>query len=202
MTTHYSQHKEDEFLAEFFKDTPTGFFVEIGANDGVKGSNTRALWERGWSGVMVEGSLPTFQAMLANYVGSARLRFVWAAMGARTGVVTFYNHRTDKLCGWNSADPEWIKSMGASHYEPTLTPAMTLADLGLPSRIDFLSVDTEGWDFDVLSAMPETMKPKLIMAEIDKRDNATRIADLLEKRGYRLVWKEASDGSNAAWAAW
>lgn len=200
MNTHYSQHSEDEFISDFFKDTQNGFFVDIGANDGIKGSNTRALWERGWSGVMVEGSLPTFQALLKNYQNSERIRLVWAAIGARTGVVTFYNHRTDHLCGWNSADAEWINGMNASLYEPTLTPAMTLSDVGLPIVIDFLSVDTEGWDFDVLSGMPVTMNPRLVMAEIDKHNNYTRIANLLESRGYGLVWEETSDGSNAAWA--
>lgn len=195
----HSQHNEDQFLAEFFGDKKDGFFVDIGANDGIKGSNTRALWERGWSGVMVEGSYPTFQQLLIHYNGQPRIRLVYGAVCDKIGVVTFYTHK--HFCsGWSSMDKSFVDSMDIATYHGELTPATTLAHLGLPDRFDFLSVDTEGSDYEVMLGMPETMTPHLIMAEIDKHNNLKRIGDLLSKRGYRQVWFDEVDKANAAFA--
>lgn len=195
----YSQHNEDQFLADFFQGKNDGFFVDIGANDGIKGSNTRALWERGWSGVMVEGSYPTFQQLLIHYKDQPRIRLVYAAVCDKIGVVTFYDHK--HFCsGWSSMDKSFVDAMDISTYHGELTPATTLSHLGLPDTFDFLSVDTEGSDYEVLLAMPAKMQPRLIMAEIDKHDNLRRIGELLGQRGYRQVWFDDIDKSNAAFA--
>lgn len=196
----YSQHNEEEFLKDYFGDETDGFCVEIGANDGIKGSNTRALWERGWNTVMVEGSLGSFQAMLQNYNGKPRMRMIWAAVCDYNGVATFYEHKKIQLCGWNSMDESFIKAMGIDQYQPTLVPAVRIGDLGLPNEFDFLSVDTEGNDFLILSAMPTMMRPTLIMAEIDKHDNASKIDALLTGRGYSRVWVDEIDEANAAYS--
>lgn len=196
----YSQHNEDAFLRDFFGDKRDGFFVDVGANNGIKGSNTRALWERGWSGVMVEGSYPTFQQLCVNYNGQPRIRLVYAAVCDHVGVVTFYTSKTTWCSGWDSMDKEFIEAMDISKYHGELTPATTMAHLGLPDRFDFLSVDTEGMDYEVLLGMPETMIPRLVMAEIDKHDNLKRIGELLGKRGYQQVWFDTVEKANAAFA--
>lgn len=196
----YSQHNEDEFLAQFFGGKTDGFFVDIGANDGIKGSNTRALWERGWSGVMVEGSYPTFQQLLIHYQDQPRIRMVYAAVCDHEGVVTFYTQMNNLCSGWNSMDRSFIEAMDMSRFHGELTPAITLAHLGLPDRFDFLSIDTEGMDYEVLLGMPESMQPSLIMAEIDKHDNLRRVGELLARRGYRQIWFDDSEKSNAAFA--
>jgi hypothetical protein len=48
----YSQNKEEEVILNYFNGH-VGTFVDLGANDGITFSNTRALAERGWKGVLI-----------------------------------------------------------------------------------------------------------------------------------------------------
>lgn len=67
----YSQYGEDGVINEIFNrlGIKNGFFVEFGAADGVWLSNTRYLWEQGWSGAMIEpGS--KYNQLVANYKNS------------------------------------------------------------------------------------------------------------------------------------
>ena len=50
----YSQWREDEILIEFFKNHDGGFFVDVGAHDGIRLSNTYALALVGWTGICIE----------------------------------------------------------------------------------------------------------------------------------------------------
>jgi hypothetical protein len=51
----YSQFNQDRYMFEtFFKENKKGFFVDIGAHDGITGNNTKFFEEIGWSGVCVE----------------------------------------------------------------------------------------------------------------------------------------------------
>lgn len=62
----YSQNEEERVIQDYFKGY-TGTFIDIGANDGVTLSNTRALAESGWCGVLVEPSPKAFARLQANY---------------------------------------------------------------------------------------------------------------------------------------
>ncbi len=67
----YSQCGEDGILEEIFLrlNIKNGFFVEFGAADGICLSNTRYLWEKGWSGVMIEADKVWFNKLIHNYSG-------------------------------------------------------------------------------------------------------------------------------------
>lgn len=64
----HSQSGEEEILAEILRRIGhrDGFFVDLGAMDGLVGSNTRALAERGWGGLMVEGDPNHIPSLLQN----------------------------------------------------------------------------------------------------------------------------------------
>ena len=50
-----SQHKQDEFIVNYFKEKRNGVFVDIGAHDGITLSNTYILEkEYGWTGICIE----------------------------------------------------------------------------------------------------------------------------------------------------
>lgn len=63
-TVYYSQAGEDKFLEKLLPDK--GFFVDIGAYDGLKFSNTKRFYDKGWSGLAVEGTLKYFRALMVN----------------------------------------------------------------------------------------------------------------------------------------
>ena len=67
----YSQNGEDGIVEEIFRrlNIENGFFVEFGAGDGIALSNTRYLWEKGWSGAMIDCSQELVARLKANYKG-------------------------------------------------------------------------------------------------------------------------------------
>lgn len=67
----YSQNGEQEAILKIFGESE-GRFLDIGAYDGKTFSNTLALIERGWSGVLIEPSPNAFMA-LADQIGRAHV---------------------------------------------------------------------------------------------------------------------------------
>lgn len=65
----YSQRGEDGILQEILSrlNIENGFFVEFGAWDGIWFSNSRNLFEKGWSGVFIEADKRGYQALISNY---------------------------------------------------------------------------------------------------------------------------------------
>ena len=65
----YSQYGQDKFIIEnFFKNKTTGFYVDIGANDGINLSNTKTLEEIGWKGVCVEPLPDKYGQLIENRI--------------------------------------------------------------------------------------------------------------------------------------
>lgn len=188
----YSQYEEQRVALEFFNKQASGFFLDIGASDGVNLSNTRALWEMGWGGMLVEPNHHAFAALQKAYLDADRIVLVNAAICEHNGPVTFYEHDTS---GWSSLDKRWVEQQGGFRKRTVL--GLKLESLGLGSQVDFISIDTEGKDADILEALPEQMRPKLIMAEIDKFDSHERILRALQALGYKEIWKGVG---NAAYA--
>jgi hypothetical protein len=67
----YSQNGEDGIIEEIFRrlNIENGFFVEFGSGDGIAISNTRNLWQKGWSGAMIDSSLELVARLKENYKG-------------------------------------------------------------------------------------------------------------------------------------
>ena len=80
----YSQNLEQNYILEYFKDK-RGTFIDIGANDGLTLSNTRALAELGWRGVFVEPSPKSFEMLKKNYEGLKGFYFYQVALGDHNG---------------------------------------------------------------------------------------------------------------------
>ena len=82
----YSQNNEEEVILNYF-DGKIGTFLDVGANDGVTLSNTRALAERGWRGVLIEPSPKAFALLKENYKGKDGFYFYPFALGETNGEI-------------------------------------------------------------------------------------------------------------------
>src|SRR5688500_5079046 len=76
----HSQNLEQDYILEYFKGK-IGTFADVGANDGVTLSNTRALSELGWRGIFVEPSPKAFERLKRNYEGLKGFYFYNVALG-------------------------------------------------------------------------------------------------------------------------
>jgi FkbM family methyltransferase len=183
----YSQRDEDLHVAEHAPEN--GMFLDIGAFDGFTFSNSLALIERGWSGVLVEPSLTGFQALLARHGGNEKLKLVHAAIGTSRSLVPFWDS-PDAVSTTERDRAELWKEYG-QFRSPYFTPQVTIYELlkSIPelSAISFLNIDTEGTSADLLLAFPFShAKPKVICVEYDdKKEEILQLADLV---GYSLAY--------------
>jgi FkbM family methyltransferase len=188
--TRYSQQNEQDFILEFFAKEKAGFFIDIGAGDGFNGSNVRALWEKGWMGMFIEPNKIAFKQLLEVYGSGERAILVHAAICTANGPVKFYEHPTS---GWSSLEP----CLGdPKDYHAHTVLGLRLESLNIPWKIDFLSIDAEGKDLEILETLPDNMRPTLIMAECDKPNAAKSLDVRIGKKGYTKVW---TNGANSAY---
>lgn len=179
---------EQEAIAKFFDCTDSGFFLDIGAFDGLCYSNTRALWERGWSGVLVEPDPVSFSKLKSNYANAPRVTLINSAVVPTRGPTAFYRHKDPQRIGWHSTNLDWVDTWPAGTTVFTTVNGITFSDLPLPPKIDLLSIDAEGSDYDILWSIPDGVRPRLIILEVDKAGIREKVEPEMERRGYSFIW--------------
>jgi len=190
MRTVFPWQVENELKAEFFAAMPNGFFVEVGANEPQRGSQSWQFERAGWTGVLVEP-----QPDLAERLRRTRRAHVVAAAcssPANAGAaVTLHLH------GPHSSLKRELAITGVVVRDTVEVPARTLDDIleqaGAPTPIDFVSIDVEGHEVDVLSGFDlARWRPRLVLIE----DHVTNLAThrFLTRAGYRLIRRTGLNG--------
>jgi FkbM family methyltransferase len=179
----FPHDNETLMVREFFDNKRTGFFVDVGANDPVLGSQTWHLEQAGWNGIVVEPQ-PDLAARLSE-TRKARV-FAIACSSPQNAGGTLPLH----IAGPHSSFNPDLMVAGVKPAAPIEVPVRTLdsvlAEAGAPAPIDFLSVDVEGHEIDVLSGFDfARWRPRLILLE-DHVVNLTKHR-FLQHAGYRLV---------------
>lgn len=167
----YSQSTEESVILEHCP--ATGTFLDIGAYDPRVFSNTRALYERGWSGVMVEPSPEPFLNLLREYGNDPRIRLINAAVTARVG------HVRPLLKLFATADAlsttletlrdRWGQNGG--FYGSFLCADVSLEQILclLDTAVRFVSIDTEGHSVEIFRRLVELAGPHCVCVEHEDR---------------------------------
>ena len=202
----YSQLDEEYFIFDFFKKNPprSKVFCDVGAFDGLINSNTRALFEAGWTGILVEPNPIPYEKLAQLYKGTKATTLPVAA-GDHEGYIDLFYPVTDDYNYHQSATcieeekkrwpiKEWKK------IEVRLLPLKQIFRLS-QTPIEFLSIDCEGMDLTVLKSAgfsKEGHLPRLVMMEHnDNHDGALDGMDsYLKEFGYSRVYMNSI---NAAW---
>lgn len=189
----YSQNNEENLIAQVFDGKTDGRFLDIGAYDAKLLSNTRALYERGWSGVMVEPSPGPMTTLLKEYGNDPRITLVMAAVTKCAGMVKM--HATDDAISTSSevALKIW-QDDGYKFYGSFLAQSITLELLVylFGVNFDFIDIDVEGGSADLfLAALTFPLRPRLYCVEHDHRH--AELVPIAAKKGYREL---ARNGEN------
>jgi FkbM family methyltransferase len=155
----YAQNFEDVLLHRVFGGQEIGFYVDVGAAHPVNGSTTKALYDRGWSGINVEPS-----SMFAE-LETARPRDVNLQMAVmdRAGEVAFIEDKRD--LGMSHVVVEEIQSDGARMVCcDTLEAIVRAYSHGRP--VDFIKVDGEGAEAAIVrSTNWRLLRPRVLLLE-------------------------------------
>lgn len=175
---------EKQLIWEFFDRKQEGFFIEVGANDPYSGSQTWLLEQNGWRGILVEP-----QAGLCEKLRLARknARVSQVACGApgEEGEATLHISTQDGLSTLDKQiDSHGIRFTGAERVTvTTLDKVLAEARAG---TIDFLSIDVEGHEIEVMRGFDfDKYRPSLILIEDGVRNLDKH--RFLKRQGYRLV---------------
>ena len=148
----YSQNDEEKVILQYFKGRK-GHLTDIGANDGVTFSNSRALIEQGWTADLVEPSPLALQRLRKLYSVTESANIYPYAVTTEDGPVML--HESDQHHGDNIAllstlkETEILRWKGTQQFTPVQVEGMTWDSLGLDAGI-FVSIDAEGMDYAIL----------------------------------------------------
>lgn len=173
-------------IDKVFDHRRDGFFVEVGAHDGVTYSNTvRLEREYGWSGVCIEPNPQTFPKCLESRAAEC----INAAVAECGGVMTFVVRKDPTWSGLKRT-LEASDAVKAAEIAKTDVRVVTLGEV-LRERgiyhVDYLSVDAEGGDLNVIRGINfDEVTIDCITIEV-RADSAEKIRGYLNGKGYKRV---------------
>jgi len=198
MAETYSQIGQDRFVLEFFKNMENGYFVEIGASNGVTLSNTYLLEKNyNWKGVCIEAGVDEFvdlqKSRKSHCVNKAcysksglKLEFVKKLNGLLSGLKEHYDFDT-----WNEkcAPTEKVYTIETE----TLTDI--LDRLEAPKYIHYMSIDTEGAEVEILKGI-DFSKYTFGLLNVEHNYNTQQRKqqrEILEANGYKFLRENQFD---------
>jgi FkbM family methyltransferase len=194
----YSQNQEEKYILEYFKDYK-GTLLDIGANDGKMFSNSLALIEKGWRGYMVEPSPKAFEKLLQVHRGNDKVECLQIAIGEKNTKAILaesgwhLNHKED-IGLLSTLIPEEKKRWDKVAFENTEVEVVdykTFTELVDWKCFDFISIDAEGMDWQILSQI-DLSDTRLICIETNSIETEKYI-NYCTGFGMRLIYKNAEN---------
>jgi FkbM family methyltransferase len=185
-----AQLQQDLFALLVLNKKRDGYFVEFGATNGITLSNTYLLEkEYGWQGILAEPARIWSEDLIANRSCKLDFRCVSDESG-RT--LVFHETEIPELSVIDSYKNEDMHSNLRRKGEQYLVESVSLNDLlaahNAPNQIDFMSIDTEGSEFDILNSFDfSKYQISIIVVEHNFSDIRIKLNSLLTKNGFTQV---------------
>ena len=184
-----SESGQDFFVLDQLYYKQKGFFVDLGASDGITGSNTFILEKfYKWNGICVDPNPSTLKSLC----GSRDTIVCDLCIHSETGKILPFQFLEDQslFYGWNfrSGLKDVIEDPGKDFSEINVL-TVSLNDLlelyQAPQVIDYISLDIEGHEFDVLSHFDfSKYHVNCLTVEHDSGEQQQKIRTLLESNGF------------------
>jgi len=191
-----AEFRQDLFVLSQLGFKRGGFFVDFGATDGIGGSNTYLL-ERsfGWTGILAEPARSWHAALARNRSSHIDTRCVWKATGEAITFNEVAGLAELSTIDRYSASDMWgeRRRQGSTYGVETVSLDDLLLVHDAPARIDYLSIDTEGSEFEILRAFDfERHRFSVITCEHNFTPMRDELHSLLTSKGYRRVLEAIS----------
>ncbi len=186
-----AQFGEDTVLWEILGGKLDGFFVEVGAYDGEKFSVSYGFESVGWKGVLIEAIPAAYEKCRALRKNS---RVVHAALSkpGHPPTATFTVSTQIEMLSYLTADAHHLADFERRQLprQTVRVPVMTMNDVlkDHTGPIDFVSVDVEGGEVDLLEGFDlERFRPRLLMIEDSAMKPDSAVLRYMEGKPYELV---------------
>jgi FkbM family methyltransferase len=158
-----------------------GFYIELGANDGLIQSNTALLeFNRGWKGLLIEPSYDKFMECVRNRPNSICYQYACVSNDYKDSMIC------GDFTGGMMASINGKRTQSTTIVEVHAISLETILDQYPPNNIDFLSIDTEGYELNVLQGLNlNKYRPNYILIEI-YNDQYDSIISYLLNHNYTL----------------
>ena len=192
-TISYAQRYEDMHLLRVFSDQPSGLYIDIGAGHPVYDNVSFAFYLRGWSGVTVEPN--PWLAQLSEAVRPLDVR-IQSLVGAAAGEAIYY--LVEDFHGFSTTvEGHALKAQSefGKRSQPMImrvTTLQALCEQYAPNTIDFLKIDVEGAEREVLLGGDwQRCRPKVVIVEalapVTMAEAFEAWEPLLTAAGYRFA---------------
>ncbi|WP_375559313.1 FkbM family methyltransferase [Bernardetia sp. OM2101] len=166
----YSQSGEDLIIDFFFTarqiDKPS--YIDIGAYHPYKISNTALFYEKGARGIIIEPNPDGFEKFMKYRPEDTNLNI---GVGNEASVLSYYSMNSATLNTFSEEEAKRYEEQGSAHIEKVIevevkTLISILEKYNNGMFPDFLSLDVEGWDYQILESLKQFQTtPKLICVE-------------------------------------
>lgn len=192
MDKYFHDFRNDEFANKYiFKNKQNGYFVEVGGCDGINGSQCYYFEKNlNWNGIVVEP-----QKIFHEYLKKNRKNYCFNCLGNETTIIDFtecnsnyhgYSGVTSVLRAHEKYNPkktQWRDYKQRNYNVEMITLIQLLEKYNSPNVIDYLGMDCEGSEYNILTHFFENNKKyliKFICLEVGHRE----LADLVLKNDY------------------
>jgi FkbM family methyltransferase len=198
-----SQFNQDKFLEEYiFKGYKNGFYMDVGAHDGVTLNNTLYFEKyNNWSGINIELIKEVFDKLVINRPININLN---CAVCNNNGETDFLNNTgyTEMLSGIKSTfDPRHLQRLEYENIHTCSSTQIikvktkkieTICDENNISHINYLSIDVEGAEFEVIKSINfDKVFIDIIGFEDNYNDVSVQIIEYLENKNFIVIDKSA-----------
>ncbi len=189
--TTYAQNREDLYLYALLCDLKKGFYVDVGANHERLHSVTKLFYKIGWKGINIEPNSKLIKEFKLKRKRDINLQ---TAVSDKSGTLSFREYPNHD--GLSTLSKE-IKSLNSkknipyTDYNIKVEPLKKIFEKNNVSRIDFLKVDVEGLELEVLKSNSWVKyRPRIVTFEGTSREACI---EFMQDKGYRV---EFFDGLN------
>ena len=194
-----SQFGQDIFVLNELNFKKKGFFVEFGAANGKDDSNTYLLEKKfNWNGIVAEPAKVFYKDLCINRSCYIEQKLVWKNSKSKlifhedlaSGLSTIKNYLKND---------SQIRKKKQQYILETISLNDLLEKYNAPKIIDYLSIDTEGSEYEILKNFDfKSYKFKVITCEHNYNENREKIYNLLSDNGYkRKLTKISKISSNS-----
>jgi FkbM family methyltransferase len=193
--THHSKSQltQDIFVLASLNFKKEGFFVEFGSTNGLDISNTWLLEKQfGWNGILAEPSRNWHADLESNRLCFIEKKAVWSDSNNKMVFLETKEPELSTLLEFKDYDVNHRK--GLTYEVETISLMDLLEKYNAPRRIDYLSIDTEGSEFEILKSFDfDFYEFSVITVEHNFTEQRNKINELLIQKGYTQVLSDFSE---------